>query len=73
MLFSDVSIRREYAKRRMSVQLKLPFPELETRQGHRWDDLEENQKRQVVEKLAGLLEKAVTESEQEDTSDDGHK
>ena len=55
------------------MQLKLPFPELETRQGHRWDDLEENQKRQVVEKLAGLLEKAVTESEQEDTSDDGHK
>ena len=57
----------------MSVQLKLPFPELETRPEHRWDDLEENQRRQVVEKLARLLEKAVTESKQENASDDGHK
>jgi len=55
------------------MQLKLPFPELETRPEHRWDDLEENQRRQVVEKLARLLEKAVTESKQENASDDGHK
>jgi hypothetical protein len=52
------------------VQLKLPFAESTAFQVPQWEQLEESQRTEIVERLARLIEKAVTNQEEEKEKDD---